>query len=186
MNPFRWSGEHTGWQQRVDENTGRPMLIGYRGCGAITLDDVLQPGDFVHLQLGCENGYIGIQFKTLAVPSLTVGRITLRREKEGERFRYHIGVTSFFSDTSEGMISRVPTPAHFPEEYGDWVELRVELYDSFYCVWNHTQLLGVGHFEPGTSPAGYCLEVGPVSCDRVMFRNILVVDKKMARQIHRW
>jgi hypothetical protein len=186
MNPFRWNGERSGWQQRIDENTGRPMLIGVRGCGAITLDDVIQPGDFVHLQLGCDYGYIGIQLKTLSEPSLTIGRITLRRELEGDKYRYHIGLTSFFSDTSEGMISRVPVPAHFAEEYAQWVEFRIELYDGFYCVWCHRQLLGVGHFEPGTSPAGYCLEVGPVTCNRVMFRNILVIDKKKARQLRSW
>ena len=186
MNPFRWNGERNGWQQRLDENTGRPMLIGVRGCGAITLEDVLQPGDFVYLLLGCDNGTIGIQLKTVGDPSLTVGRITLRQELTEGQFRYHLGMTSFFSDTSEGMISRVPMPVHFSEEYSKWVELRVELYDGFYCVWNHSQLLGVGHFEVGAGPAGYCLEVGPVTCDRVMFRNVLVMDKKYARQLHKW
>ena len=186
MNPLRWTGERNGWQQRLDENTSRPMLIGVRGCGAITLDNVLSPGDFVHLLLGCDNGSIGIQLKTLDEKPQTVGRITLRSDLEGERHRYRLGITSFYSDTSNGLVSQVPTPAHFPDEFARWLELRIELYESFYCVWSHNRLFGVGHFEPQLAQGGLQLEVGPVTCDRVMFRNVLIVDAKHARQVRRW
>ena len=80
----------------------------------------------------------------------------------------------------------VATPAHFPDEFARWLELRIELYESFYCVWSHNRLFGVGHFEPQLAQGGLQLEVGPVNCDRVMFRNVLVVDAKHARQVRRW
>ncbi|MBQ4479920.1 MAG: serine/threonine protein kinase [Victivallales bacterium] len=186
MNPLRWSGDRQGWQQRVEEETGRQMLIGFRDAGAMTLDKVLQPGGFVHLHLSCVNGSVGIQIRAAAEPALLLGRITLRHEVEGDVLRYHIGIFSVSSDNTDGLNNRVPTPLHFLDEKEQWVELRIEVYENFFCVWNHRQLLGVGHFEMPEDARGYQLEVGPVACDRVTFRNILLIEENIARHVRNW
>ncbi|MBR6470327.1 MAG: serine/threonine protein kinase [Victivallales bacterium] len=187
MNLLRWNGDRNGWQQRLDEGTGRQMLIGERGGGAITMDEVLLPGGFVHLQMSCTGGSIGIQLRTASEESQLVGRISLRHEQKDDVSRYHVSLLSVASDNSEGMDTRVvPTPPHFPDEGNEWVELRIEIYEKFYCVWNRRQLLGVGHFEAPKEPAGYCLEVGPVTCERVTFRNILLIEEDVAKRLRNW
>ena len=186
MDPLRWEGDRNGWQQRVDETTGRQMLIGVRGGGAMMFDRVLQPGGFVHLYMSIENGSVAIQLRSATKPHLLLGRITLRREQEEETWRYHVGIFSVTSDNADGVNSRVPTPPHFPDELGEWMELRVEVYENFFCVWNHRQLLGVGHFEMPEEAQGFQLELGPVACDRVTFRNILLVEENVARHVRNW
>ena len=186
MNPMRWNGDRNGWQQRLDEKTNRKMLIGERGGGAISMDEVLYPGDFVYLQMSCVGGSIGIQLRSVADESNLAGRITLRREKDDVGSRYHISLFSVEADSSEGLNTKVPTPPHFPDEEGEWVELRIELYENFYCVWNHRQLLGIGHFLAQELTTGYYLEVGPVACDSVAFRNILVIEKDDAKHLRNW
>jgi len=109
------------------------------------------------------------------------GKVVLRRDGAG-----HIFVQMFVRDLAPGSAPdawrEVPLPPWIPEIQEDGsFNIRLQVLDDGFCLWQHGHLLGIGYFPPELSERPLWLEVDPRGCTAFVIEDAVVVEGRFDR-----
>ena len=178
-----WTGEIDTWQQRLDVRKPKRVLTAHAASGPIRLTKPLADGDYVALNMRLPGlGEVVIRLKDVELPDsgASGGKVVV------SRIDGRVAVRMFVRDLTPGVSPdtwrEVPLPPWIPEIQADGsFNVRLQVLDDGFCLWERSHLLGIGYFPPELGEKPLWLEVDPRGCTAFVIENAVLVEGRFDR-----
>ncbi len=178
-----WMGEVETWQQRLDVRHQRRTMIAHSESGPIRLTKPLADGDYVALNLRLPgDGEVVVRLKDVEIADSGTSGAKVIMNRDDGRVNMRMYVRDLAPGAPPDAWREVPLPPWIPEIQEDGsFNVRLQVLDDGFCLWQQSHLLGIGYFPPELAGKPLWLEVDPRGCTAFVIDNAVLVEGRFDR-----